>query len=478
MWSPRFGFNWDVLGNKTLQLRGGTGLFTGRVPFVWVSNQFSNNGELNGSFSSGSSASSGTPITSPAISYTVDPFDQPTAEDLGLTAGRGAINIIDENFKFPQVFRTNLAIDKKLGWGLIATVEGIFSKTYNAVDFKNLNRKVDESFSFIGPDQRPRYTAGSTDPTNSRYNSSSRLDANYEEIIKFTNTNEGYSYNLIFQLQKQFDKGFTASAAYNLGHAKDIASGTSSVAYSNWRYSNQVNGLNDLELSISDYDMGSRIMAYVSYKKEYLKGAMSTQISLFYNGQTGGPLSYLYNGDLNNDGTANDVIYVPETAADINLVSYNTTVDGNTVTLTAEEQWANLDSYIESDDYLSTRRGDYAERNGARLPFRHQFDLRLVQEFKVNTGASSNRIQVSFDVINLGNLLNKKWGHQYYASNNAFSLITYKGLVDQDASSAYNYSNQPTFNYTGSGFTNGNPYSTSDLGSRWRVQFGVRYIFN
>lgn len=479
MWSPRFGFNWDVNGDKSFQIRGGTGLFTGRVPFVWVSNQYSNNGQLNGAYSVGSSSSSGTPITNPAgIKFNADPYDQPLAEDLGKTAGRGAINVIDKDFKFPQVFRSNIAIEKMLPWGIKGTVEAIYSKTLNNINFINLNRQVSNTFTFIGADHRPRYTPASTSTTNRNYNSPARLDANYEEIVKLENTNKGYTYNFVVQLQKNFRNGFDASAAYTFGRSMDLNSGTSSVAYSNWRYVNNVKGLNNLELTRSNYDLGSRVIGYVSYKKEYFKGLMSTQVSLFYNGQSGQPYSYIYKGDLNNDATDNDLIFVPETRDQINLVNYSATVNGGTVTISADDQWDMLNSFIESDDYLKTRRGKYAERNGARLPFSHQFDLKVLQEIKVKTGSLTNRFQVSLDVMNIGNLLNKEWGIQYYTSNQQFSLVEFKGLQDMDpSSSGYRYINAPTFNYTGSGMTNSKPYTPSDFSSRWRAQIGFRYFF-
>ncbi len=476
MWSPRLGFNWDVFGDKSLQIRGGTGIFTGRVPFVWVSNQFTNNGQLNGSYSVGSSTSSANPITNPAgLKFIADPYKQPRAEDLGKTAGRGAINVIDKNFKFPQVFRSNLGIDKTLPGGIIATIEGIFSKTFNNINFINLNRQAQTGFTYVGVDQRPRYTSSSTDPKTSGYNSAARIDANYEEIIKLENTNKGYSYNLVAQLQKNFNNGFNTMIAYSLGHSKDLNSGTSSVAYSNWRYVNNVNGLNNLELSRSNFDMGSRIVGFVSYKKEYLKETMSTQISLFYTGQSGQTLSFIYDGDMNNDAALNDLIYIPKQMSDINLVAYTPT--GSTVAVTPDEQWTKLNAFIESDKYLKKHRGEYAERNGARLPFQHQFDLRILQEFKVKVGKVTNRFQVSFDIQNVGNMLNKDWGRQYYATNQQFSLIKYVSLEDLDISKAYNYTNKPTFNYTGSNLVNGKPYSISDLSSRWRGQIGLRYIF-
>lgn len=477
LWSPRIGFNWDVTGDRTTQVRGGAGLFTGRVPFVWVSNQFSNNGVLNGTYSTGSSASSANPLTN-GITYSTDPFNQPTAEDVGATPGRGAINVIDPEFKFPQVFRTNIAVDKQLPWGLAATVEAIFSKTYNNVNFINLNRQEQTGFTFAGVDNRPRYTTSSTSPTSSGYNSAARIDAGYDEIIKVTNTNEGYSYNLVFQLAKQFDRGFSGSLAYSYGDSKDLNSGTSSVAYSNWRFNNNVNGLNNLTNTRSNYSGGSRIVGLVSYRKEYLGGKMATQISLFYNGQSGQPISYRYNGDLNYDGTANDLIYIPNDQSEINLVSYTVGTGAEQVTITPEQQWVDLDNFIEGDKYLKERRGQYAERNGSRMPFQHQFDIRILQDFVLKTGNTTNKIQFSFDIINVGNMLNKDWGRQYTLLNQEFALINYLGLTDTDPTATVDYSsNTPRFTYNPA-LTNGNAWSASDFFARWRAQFGIRYIFN
>jgi hypothetical protein len=478
LWSPRVGFNWDALGDKSLQVRGGTGLFTGRVPFVWVSNQFSNNGQLNGAFSTGNSSANSNPLTNGVI-YRPNPAEQSLNIPTTATIGRGPINIIDPNFKFPQVFRTNLAVDKQLGFGIVATVEGIFSKTYHNVNFVNLNRQEQTGFSFAGADQRPRYTTASTSPVNSGYTSASRIDPAFEEIVKIENTNKGFSYNVVFQLQKQFDKGFSGSLAYTYGDSKDLNSGTSSVAYSNWQFVNNINGLNSLPLTRSNYSAGSRIVGLASYRKSYLNNVMATQISLFYNGQSGQPFSYRYNGDLNYDGTSNDLVYVPRDASEINLVSFNKTVDGNTVTVTPAEQWSALNSFIEQDSYLKDRRGQYAERNGARMPFQHQFDLRVIQEFAVNSSDNSNKLQLSLDIINVGNLLNSDWGRQYSILNQEFALINYTGLTDAnpDPTGVDYTSNTPKFTYNPA-LTNSKAWSAVDLASRWRMQFGIRYIFN
>jgi hypothetical protein len=454
MWGPRLGFNWDVFGDKTTQVRGGSGLFTGRVPFVWISNQFSNNGQLNGTYSVGSSSSSANPITNPAgLKFNPDPYTQPLATDLGKVAGSGAINVVDPDLKFPQVFRTNLAVDQKLPWDVVATVEGIFSKTFNNVNFIDLNRTVDPNFQFTGVDQRPRYLSG-------------RIDPNYDEIIKFENTSLGYSYNFVFMLQKQFDNGFNAQVSYTYGKSTDLNSGTSSVAYSNWRYVNNIYGPNFLQLTRSNFDLGSRVTGLISYKKDYLKGLLSTQVSLFYNGQSGQPLSYIYNGDMNNDGTTNDMIYIPAKQSDINLITIP--ASGANPAVTPDEQWANLDAFISHNKYLNSHRGQYAQRNAARSPWQNQFDLQLLQEFKVKAGTTTNKLQLTFSILNIGNMLNKKWGQSIYDSNQQFNLINYKGIVGST----------PTFTYDGSGQTNGHPYLFSDLLSRWRGQIGLRYIFN
>jgi len=193
----------------------------------------------------------------------------------------------------------------------------------------------------------------------------------------------------------------------------------------------------------------------------------STQISLYYNGQSGQALSYIYSGDMNNDATSNDLIYIPETQTEINLVTI--AASGSNPAVTPDEQWAKLDAFIKSDKYLNAHRGEYAERNAARSPFQHTFDLRILQDVKVKAGSTSNKLQVSLDIINLGNLINKEWGHSLYASNQQFSLINYRGVVS---------GNTPTFTYAPSGMTDGGAYSVADFSSRWRAQIGLRYIFN
>jgi len=452
LWSPRLGFNWDVLGDNSLKVRGGTGIFTGRVPFVWISNQFSNNGTLNGTYSIGSTSTSATPLTNQGgipVRFIADPFNQPAATYYGRTAGLGDINITTNNFNFPQTFRSNIGVDKQLPFGLVATIEALYSKGLNNVNFVNLNRQVDPNFTFTGPDQRPRFA-------------SARPNTSFNEIILLESSNEGYSYNFVGQLQKQLDHGWGGSIAYTYGKSKDLNSGTSSTAYSNWRYVNAINP-NDLEASYANFDLRHRVSGYLTYRKEYLGDNAATQVSLFYSGQSGQPVSYVYDGDLNNDGTDNDLIYIPRNFEESGLVATT-----GTNPITAQDQWTNLNSFIENDDYLSSRRGQYVERNGARLPFQHLFDVRLLQEFGVKTGQQVHRFQISFDILNVGNLLNNNWGRNYFVSNQTFEAIQFAGLNGT----------RPTFNYTAANQNNGNIYSISDYNSRWRGQIGLRYIFD
>jgi hypothetical protein len=165
---------------------------------------------------------------------------------------------------------------------------------------------------------------------------------------------------------------------------------------------------------------------------------------------------------MNNDGTTNDMIYIPETASEINLVD----ISGGA---TAAQQWTALDAFISNDKYLSKHRGEYAERNAARLPFSHQFDLRILQDVKVKAGNTSNKLQISLDILNIGNLISKKWGESKYLSNQQYSLINYTGVTA---------TNLPKMTYAPSGLTNGEAYSISDFSSRWRMQIGLRYVFN
>jgi hypothetical protein len=283
-----------------------------------------------------------------------------------------------------------------------------------------------------------------------------------------TNTNKGYTFNITAQLQKPFKNGLTANFAYTFGRAMVVNDGTSSQNSSQWRYMEQVNGLNNLDVSYSDFDMGHRVLAFISYRIDYFQHA-STTISLVYNGQSGNRYSYVYNddGEMNGNGESdNNLIYIPASAEEINLID-----DGD---LTAAQQWADLEAFIDGDDYLSEHKGEYAERNGARLPFEHIFDLRLVQEFYLNVGDKKHTLQATVDIFNLGNLINKDWGRRRFVNYGYNKLINFKGWEQDDDG---NDTTIPQYTFDK---PDGDLWDIDDSGtssSRWQAQFGIRYIF-
>jgi len=436
--SPRIGFNLDVKGDESTQIRGGLGIFTSRLPLVWPGGSYTNNGVNIGGVYHKS-------IWGTDILFNPTWDNQYKAVDFGGTdaAYGGQVDLFAEDFKFPQMFRASLAVDQKLPWGMIGTLEGLYTKTINNVTYFNLNRDPSANFYLTGADTRPHYN-------------SSKLDGDYTRVMLGANTGEGYSYNITAKLEKPFDNGLTATFAYTFGRAMAVNDGTSSQNSSQWRYMEQVNGLNNLELSTSDFDMGHRIIAFVTYQKEYLNN-LSTAISLYYNGQSGEVYSYVYNdyGDVNGNGeSSNNLIYIPASSSDIVLTTGN---------------WGELDEFINNDDYLSKHRGEYAERNGARNPFSSVVDLKFIQDIFVDAGGRKHTLQLTFDIFNLTNLINKDWGRRYYISNAAYPLLRFQGF-DTDGTT-------PTFSFSK---PDGDIWSIDDVGfnsSRWQAQIGIRYLF-
>ena len=450
MFAPRIGFNWDIKGDETSQLRGGFGIFTSRVPLVWPAGSYTNNGLTIGGVYHRSSWGTD-------IDFRPDWDNQYTNIDFGGTdvIPSGQMDLFAENFKLPQVLRASLAYDQKLPMGMIGTLEAMYTKTLNNVIYYNLNATKATGNITMGQDTRPYYGGG-------------KVDGTYTRIMLGDNTSEGYAYDLTAQIQKPFDNGLTFSLAYTFGRSMALNDGTSSQNSSQWRYMEQVNGLNNLDLSYSDFDRGGRVMAYASYKIEYLNHAATT-ISLFYNGQAGSRYSYVYadRGNLNGSGESdNNLIWVPASASEVNLVDIGVTGDADYVSAAA--QWTALEAYIDGDDYLSTRKGDYAERNGARGSFSNIFDLKLVQDIFVNAADRKQTLQFTFDIFNLGNMLNKDWGRRYYVSYDYVRLINFEGFEADGTTPQFTFETPKNIeNIDDSGISS----------SRWQAQFGIRYIF-
>jgi Carboxypeptidase regulatory-like domain/TonB-dependent Receptor Plug Domain len=457
MLSPRVGFEYLTDGSRNTVVRGGVGVFTSRIPFVWPGAMFNNNGLSIGSVDEG--ALGGT------VPFVADVTNQYTNPDFAVPSGQ--MDLFVKDFKYPQVLRGNLALDKKVAGGWNFSIEGIYTKTLNNVLYTNVNSATAEEFRWTGtPDARIVYGRDRIDP---QYGG---------DIYVGSNTSEGYSYNLTLSAAKAFAAGWNAMLSYTYGDAESLNDGTSSQNSSQWR--GQVhtdNGRNNPVYGRSDYSAGSRLVGSLNYKVKWTKsGATATTFSLFYNGQSGEAFSYVIGGqnarnisqETGSTSSNRTLIYVPETAADINLVDY---VDANGITVNAAEQWAELDALINDDKWLDKQRGGYAEKNGSRTPFEHNFDFAIRQDLGVLAGGRAHKFQLSLDIFNLANLLNKDWGARYFVPGNFnnYFLYQFEGYATDGTT--------PTFTYRDDRLGK-DRFNISGTSSRWRMRLGVRYIFD
>jgi hypothetical protein len=454
--SPRIGFNWDVNSDGNTQVRGGAGIFTGRVPMVWVSNQYSNTGAATIKYSATDNAAvvSNGITFNPANPYQGTPTTTPATE----------IDVTDRNFQAPRNFKANLAIDQKLPWGLVGTIEAVYSKTIKDIAYKDLN---------LGTSQ---YTLDLGNGVTRPFYNSTKLDPRYTNVIYLTNTNKGYSYTVYGKLEKQFSQGWMSSLSYSLGHSYNLHDGTSSTAFSNYRFAYNINGLGNLDLARNNNDQGSRVTFMAGKKFTYAGGAMSTNIGLFYNGQSGQTLSYNVFGDLNGDdgsrttsvstSGSQDLMYIPTDAS--NFVPL--TVNG--VTYTGAQQFALFQDYVNSSDYLKENQGKNTKRNGTRLPWENHVDLKIMQDFKVY---KNHTLSITADIFNIGNLISKKWGKAYNAGNQNLTPLTLNGFNTNGNIVTPKYQFNP--NISSVDAYTGKPYTYSDYLSRWSMQIGARYKF-
>jgi hypothetical protein len=398
LWSPRLGFNWDVKGNKTTQLRGGTGIFTGRIPFVWLGNQVSG------------------------------------ADD-------GFFQIMDPDYKWPQVWRTSAGLDHKFENNYIVTVDVSYNKDINGVHVQNWGLRT-PSGVLAGVDNRIIYDNATDKQSNNAY--------------VMTNSDKGSAFNSSVKVQKNFDNGLFASLAYNYLKSQDVNSIEAEITGDAFAFNPALGNVNNAVLSNSKYGDTHRFIGVASKKWKYGNDKWATTISTFFEYAQGGRFNYIYGGDINNDGSGtNDLIYIP-TTAEISSMAFS-----------GVGQEAAFDAFISQDDYLSERRGQYAERYGALSPWRGKWDLKVMQDynFKVSSAATkTNTIQFSIDVLNLGNLINSDWG-----------LVQVPTSVQPIGVSVNQTTKIPTYTFNGTQTKTFN-YDASLL-SRWQAQFGVRYIF-
>ncbi len=469
--SPRLGLNYDVNGDKKLQIRAGTGIFFGRIPMVWPGGAYSNSGAIIGGV--GINRPTGgwnkVPVFSPDVNKQYDAgfFGQ------SVNIPNGELNLVANDFKLPSVLRSSLGIDKKFDNGWKISIEGMYSQNYNDIEYNNVNI-AKPTLKAAGADNRSIYTPTGTNPVKLDFDADKtgvQNQYNNNVFLLKNATLNGNSWNVSAQIEKTFFDDLQTSFSYTYGESKILNEVTSSQNSSQWRYIESVNGRNAQTLSYSDFDLGHRIVGFASYalgttSKTEGKKIGGTTISLFYTGQSGNRFSYVYANSIVNDWgrtEANDLIFVPAKQDQIVFKD----------AATANAQWADLDKYIKEDEYLNSRRGDYAERNGSRSPFQHSIDLKFIQDINLYLGKKTHTLQLTFDIFNFTNILNSKWGRQYFVNNDNFRLMTFEGFKD-----APNADYTPTFSFK---TPTSDPWTINDgafNSSRWSGQFGIRYIFN
>jgi Carboxypeptidase regulatory-like domain/TonB-dependent Receptor Plug Domain len=423
IWSPRIGFNWDITGAGKQQLRGGLGIFGGRTPYVWLSNQYGNTGV---EFRRLSLQVSGNNF----IPFVANPDAQPRSVG---NAATNEINFIDPDFEYPNLWRLNLAYDTELPiWGLTATVEAIYSEVLNDIHYENLNFRQ----SATAFDGRPTFT---------------RLDPTFSNVILLTNTSLGDTWNAYLKIEKPYSNGLYASVSYAYGNSRSVNDGTSSQAFSNWRFNNTSGGPSEEVLGVSVFDVRHRYNAVLSWKKEFFTNA-ATSVGLFYNLESGRPYATTFTRDMNGDLETNDLFYVPRSADEV-------VIEGGT--------WEQLDAYIKADKGLEGARGTIVSRNASRAPWRHDIDLAIAQE--IPFGGSRFKAELTFDILNVANLIDKEKGLKKYAPFNEISPIDFRGLQAGTNKPIYRLQSVVT-----------NPdlkFTTDDLRSRWQGKIGIRLRF-
>ncbi len=469
--SPRVGVNYDVFGDRSLQLRGGTGIFTGLIPFVWFTNQPSNSGVLQNTYEPVNAATQAL-ITSfnPDPLYWVNKLPANFPKTAG-TSAPGTIALIDKDFKMPQVWRTNLGADYKIaGTPLIASFDYIYSKDINATYQYNANRKKATAKMTYSGDTRDYWNGAA----NATYNTTTGAI-----VPVLSNTKKGYSSALSVGLTLPARKGFYGSLFYNYTNAKDVSGNPGSAANSAWSNNYSINDPNEMLLSQSQYAIPHRVVGSLSYRIEYAN-RLATSVSLFYQGTSAGRFAYTYSGDINKDGVSLDLMYVPANSSDLTFTDLTVKDTKGAVLLTAspEAQRAAYDKFVNNVKGLKDAKGGYVSRNAGLLPWFNRFDFRLLQDIFTNVGKNRHSLQISVDIMNVGNMISSKWGLK--KELNSGSIYNYS-LLNVSAVSA---DGKPTFTM--------NSITTADtktilpetpyrnwhaVGNAWNMQLGLRYSF-
>jgi hypothetical protein len=464
--SPRIGFTYKI-PDKNIIIKGGGGIFTGHILNIWSSVLQQFNGVSIGGININPQQY--------GLKFNPDPYNQPTVQSLGIDPAnaKGELDLISKNFKYPTVFRSSLTVIKRLKSNWTFTIEGIVTQNIHATKYTNVNI-LPPTKQTSAPDARNIYLPNAfTQQIPLAFNGTNPYTG---QIFLMSNNHgkKGSSYSITLIADKKFLNNLYFNTSYTYGKSIVLfePSFGNTIFSSQWRATETVNGKNFARLSISDVDLRHRVTANVGKKFSYAKTNLASSVTLFYNGQSGSPYSYVYSGNLINDNSTSsdnnyDLIYIP------NVSDLNRMVFIATPIYSAQQQKDLLNSFIESDKYLRKHRGEFAERNGARLPFTHIIDIRILQDFKLKIRNKETSFSITLDVFNFTNMLNKKWGRTYVMGGDNFQLIRFAGFANT-ATLTSQYQFTPL---------NGTPYSiqSSTLpgnSARWISQLGFRINFN
>jgi len=443
LFSPRLGFNYDVGGEQKTQIRGGTGIFTGRPAYVWISNQIGNTGVLTGFISQ---------TNTTAFPFNPNP-DAHKPPPTGAPAASFQLALTDPRFKFPQLWRSNIAVDQRLPWGLTGTAEFLYSKDVNGIAYINANLPAAQT-TFTGADARPRWTAN-------------RIYANVSDATVLTNQGIGSSWNLAFSVERAFRSGVFTKVGYTYGVSKNTVD-AGSIASGSWTGNTIARDPNNPLAANSQFSPGPRVFAAFTYSRDFI-GVGATSVSVYFDGRPAGNNNYRFSNDMNGDGASNDLIYVPRNQSEMNFATLTVGTCPACTIYTPAQQAAAWDAFINQDAYLSKRRGGYTQRNGVFLPMVYRADMSISQDVGRNIAGRPNQLQIRLDILNVTNLLSRDWG-----VGQGFVTTTPLTSAGVDAFGA------PTYRLatTGGQLITKSFQKVVNTADVWRMQLGVRYMLN
>ncbi|WP_312083546.1 TonB-dependent receptor [Epilithonimonas hominis] len=447
--SPRLGFTLNVTEDKSVVLRGGSGIFVGRIPFAWLGYAFYNDGVGFGSYDyNGPTAAQLAANGDPLVSSNFPKWQK---------SSKVQVDLVDNNFKMPRIWRSSLALDYIID-GYKLTLEGLYTKVIYDLKFQQVNKTDAVTyFSYDVNHEMPIYTTN--------------INANFSNAYMLSNTKEGYRYNITAQVSKSYRFGFNFFAAYTYGDAKDITNGIRNSMESNWQM-NQSLTPNDPKLATSNFAIKNRIVANIGYGVN-LSEKNRLSANVYFNAQSGNPFSWGFvNSTIANTGQAAGLAYIFKDAAEAAryIVDIKDGI-GNIIT-SAAQQVADYENFVGGNKYLNGRRGKFTERNGDFTPWNVQADLRIMDEFRVSSKSKDN-IQISLSIINLTNLLNKDWGKVYFVPNTYNSTASVGLTKVGNVATGQAGAGDPTYNFK----TPGLPYTIDQFASRVQAQLGLRYNF-